>query len=394
MSTGSRKDRESGCASLPERNGGDGGIEESGKEKTNPPLTTPPLLRERSNLAPRVGSGEIPGYLARYRERIAGDGSSANGSFYLRRFREGGSGEPRPSRRGDIEVHLIRHGQTQGYTVDGGLTPLGALQARRRGWEISKEADDGENIALVAAETKRALRTAEFILGGFEDGMASLGKSANVAGPEFADEFQNFLVRTPSGLKDPTVASREYEKEAGRERGGVPMWLDEVGRFWGIQKGGSDPIEYWLTFPLATFEPPGAVVRRYWAGIKKLIEENENTDRLVCAVHSGPMRAFATTVIGRDLGEPENTEEVRVKIKRDFPEAEVSYRGHTRKVEVPPFEEPGVGSRESGVGGKATPAPPPFEEHTGATARAETEESDAEKQAAKHPAGRPQKLTG
>lgn len=293
-------------------------------------------------LASGVGSREIPGYLARYRERGFGDGASPNGSLYLRRFREStnGSGEEgRGSRHGGIEVHLIRHGQTQGYTVDGGLTPLGALQARRRGWDISKETQNGENIVLVAAETKRALRTAEFVLGGFEDGMASMEKSASVAGPEFVDEFQNFLVRTPSGFKDPTVASREYEKEVGRERSGVPMWLDEVGRFWGMQKGGADPIEYWLTFPLATFEPPGAVVRRYWAGIRKLLEENEKADRLICAVHSGPMRAFATTAIGRDLGEPRNTEEVRVKIKRDLSTAEVSYRGHTRKVEAPPLKE-------------------------------------------------------
>lgn len=287
------------------------------------------------------GRREMPGYLARYRERASGDAVPPSGSFYLRRFREGGNDgrRRRGARRGVVEVHLIRHGQTQGYTVDGGLTPLGAWQARRRGWEISGEARHGENVVLVAAETKRALRTAQFVLGGFEDGMAARKKKASVTGPEIIDEFQNFLVRTPSGLKDPTVASREYEREAGRKREATPLWLDEVGRFWGRQQAGADPIEYWLTFPLATFEPPGAVVRRYWAGMKKLVEENETADRLVCAVHSGPMRAFATTATGRDPGEPENTEEVRVRIKRDLSTAEVSYRGNARKIEVPPSDD-------------------------------------------------------
>lgn len=346
----------------------------------------------RKDREPGVGSREIPEYLARHRERVSeGSASSTNGSFYLRRFREGRdpSGNARRTSGREVvefvEVHLIRHGQTQGYTVDGGLTPLGALQARRRGWEISKEAQNGENVLLVAAETKRALRTAEFVLGGFEDGMASLEKRADIAGPEFVDELQNFLVRTPSGFKDPTVASREYEEEIGRYRGGVPLWLDEVGRFWGSQQGGADPIEYWLTFPLATFEPPGAVVRRYWAGIKRLVEENGDVDRLVCAVHSGPMRAFATTAIGRDLGEPNNTEEVRVRIKHDLSEAEVSYRGHTQTLEVPPFEGPGVGSGESGVGKTTTPEVPPFEQRTGWPTQSKVEENNV----GKHPSVRP-----
>lgn len=290
---------------------------------------------------------EVPGYLARYRERATENGGGPVGepvrreeSFYLRRFRArtgGSDNSRRSSGREVIEAHLIRHGQTQGYTVDGGLTPLGALQARRRGWGISKEISDGEDVALVAAETRRAARTAEFILGGVEDGTAVLEKRVSIAGPEFADELQNFLVRTSSGLKDPTVASREREAEVGRNGGSDPLWLDEVGRFWERQQAGADPIEYWLTFPLACFEPPASVVRRYWAGLIRLAHA-ENADRLICAVHSGPMRAFATTAMGRDLGEPDNTEEVRVRLKRDLSEAEVSYRGHSRKVEVPPFE--------------------------------------------------------
>lgn len=294
---------------------------------------------------------EAPGYLARYLERATESGSGPGGasgtpeeSFYLRRLRASTSGSV--DYRGSwgrevIEAHLIRHGQTQGYTVDGGLTPLGALQARERGWRISKEIIDGENVALVAAETKRALRTAKLILGGVEDGTAALEKRVSITGPELVDELQNFLVRTPSGFKDPTVAARERQVEverAGRNGSSIPLWLEEVGRFWGRQQAGADPIEYWLTFPLVFFEPPASVVRRYWEGLIGLARENESLDRLICAVHSGPMRAFATTALGRDLGEPDNAEEVRVSLRRDLSEAEVSYRGHSRKVEVPHLE--------------------------------------------------------
>lgn len=304
---------------------------------------------------------ESPGYLARYRGHAAQNGGATNGReqpLYLRRFRERMS-SPADSRRSPVrevvEAHLIRHGQTQGYTVDGGLTPLGALQARRRGWEISREIEEGENVALVAAKTSRARRTAEFILGGVEEGTAALEKRASIAGPEFADELQNFLVRTPSGLKDPTVAARWRQTELERpgQNGGIsPLWIEEVGRFWDRQQAGLDPIEYWMTFPLVTFEPPASVVRRYWAGLARLAQDG-SVDRLVCAVHSGPMRAFATTAIGRDLGEPENTEEVRVRLKHDLSEAEVSYRGHSRRIEVPPF------------GGYAGWSDPTYEEEAG-----------------------------
>lgn len=288
---------------------------------------------------------ESPGYLARYRERAVREGRASAGreeSLYLRRFRSRMShfeSACRSPERETVEAHLIRHGQTQGYTVDGGLTPLGALQARRRGWEISREIEEGENVALVAAKTSRARRTAEFILGGVEDGMAALEKGASIAGPEYADELQNFLVRTPDGLKDPTVAARGRQAEIqrpGQNGGSRPLWMEEVGRFWVRQQAGLDPIEYWMTFPLVTFEPPASVVRRYWAGLARLARVG-SVDRLVCAVHSGPMRAFAATAMGRDLGEPENTEEVRVRLKRDLSEAEVRYRGHSCRIEIPPF---------------------------------------------------------
>ena len=41
------------------------------------------------------------------------------------------------------DVRLIRHGQTQGYISDGGLTPLGRWQAHRKGQDLAKGIQEG-----------------------------------------------------------------------------------------------------------------------------------------------------------------------------------------------------------------------------------------------------------
>lgn len=308
----------------------------------------------------RTEARDAPAYLARYRERVA-EGmprpASDGTPFYLRRFRsrvdttrsrEVGS----PSKREEIEVHLVRHGQTQGYTVDGGLTPLGAWQARRRGQEISQSIEAGETVVLVSAKTHRALRTAEFMRSGIEDGLALWEKVARVSGPDLVEELQNWRVHLPAGPKELARASREYQVESERhERMGTeprPQWLDDMDRFWQVQLGDGDPQGYWLTTPLVSFEPPALAARRYWAGIERLARERESADRIVCAVHSGPMRAFAATALGYDLGEPNNTEEVRVRLGKDLRVARVTYRGHARDVQVPVFAgQQGWGAEET-----------------------------------------------
>ena len=61
------------------------------------------------------------------------------------------------------QVHIIRHGETQGYSTESGLTPLGSWHAHRRGFDISKGVREGERIRIVCAETNRARQTAEQI---------------------------------------------------------------------------------------------------------------------------------------------------------------------------------------------------------------------------------------
>lgn len=250
---------------------------------------------------------------------------------------------PRSGERAVVDVHLIRHGETQGYSVDAGLTPMGRWQAHRRGHDLSKGVPSGTAVRIVCAPTARATQTAEQLRRGFEDGLVAWGREAEVVGPEAMAEFRNFTVWTPSGEKDITAAFREYHAVAERyERvalGDRPLWLVEIDRFFRLQMGGGDPIHFWMTVPLLNFEPPAAVVLRFWAGISRLVAEAPEGSRIYVATHSGPIRAFATWALGHDAGEPYNTEEVRVKVRRSLTEAQVTYRNRTVEVHVPPAAE-------------------------------------------------------
>jgi hypothetical protein len=136
---------------------------------------------------PRTERYEAPLYLARYLERQArrrgggGDAAPAgddNTPLYLRRFRErrlvpSALDAPPPEAGGfsakyaevarskeivappeariplRASVRLVRHGETQGYSTDSGLTPLGGWQSHRRGFDISKGVRDGDVVRLV-----------------------------------------------------------------------------------------------------------------------------------------------------------------------------------------------------------------------------------------------------
>jgi broad specificity phosphatase PhoE len=86
------------------------------------------------------------------------------------------------------------------------------------------------------------------------------------------------------------------------------------------------------------FESPQACVRRFWTGFTRLIEQSPGT-RIIAARHSGPIRAFATWAHGYDPGEPVNTEEVVVRIRKDGRTALMSYRNRVTEVNVPSPDE-------------------------------------------------------
>ena len=354
---------------------------------------------------------EPPAYLARYQDRQArererradvdaGDGSDDT-PLYLRRFRARGGSAPAvepavvhlddasftrdyaattrekeivapPERKASeefvAEIRIVRHGITQGYSTDAGLTPMGGWQAHQRGHSLSKSLRDGQQVRIVCADTNRARQTAEQIYRGMLDGLEQWQHKADVSEPEPIPELRNFQVWTPDGMRDVTSAFRQYqatmEKLERMAVGDRPRWLVEIDRFYRTQLGGADPIHMWLTIPLMYFEPPAICVRRFWRGFHRLIEEakgegasqrasasQERTEpgsrpldagrpyRIIATTHSGPMRAFATWAHGYDPGEPYNTEEVVVKVRRGGRTALVAYRNRVTEVNVPPSDE-------------------------------------------------------
>ncbi|MGD9528066.1 MAG: histidine phosphatase family protein [Pseudonocardia sp.] len=330
----------------------------------------------------KIDRYEPPNYLARYRERQNRTDvepepeQDANTPLYLRRFRSRATAPQReqsvvhldgaepftsdyaqstrekeivapPQRRAVeefvAEIRIIRHGITQGYSTDAGLTPMGGWQAHQRGHSISKSTKAGQRVRIVCADTNRARQTAEQIHRGMLDGLEQWQRKADVSAPEAIPELRNFGVWTPDGLRDVTSAFRQYqatmEKLERMAVGDRPRWLVEIDRFYRTQLGGADPIHMWLTIPLMYFEPPAMCVRRFWRGFHRLIADGQEGDRIIAATHSGPIRAFATWAHGYDPGEPYNTEEVVVKVRRGGRTALVAYRNRVTEVNVPPPDE-------------------------------------------------------
>lgn len=329
---------------------------------------------------PRTERDDAPAYLARYMDRQSreteepADESAEGTPLYLRRFRDRKSQETIPQglpplyQRADLgmqramsedarnkeitappqarsntvnDIYLVRHAETQGYSTESGITPLGTWQAHTYGHTLAKRVTEGETIVLRHADTNRAGQTADQIHRGLLDGVAMFEKDVKVFEPEAMEEFRNFRVATPDGLKDVTAVFRRYyallEEFERTALGDRPMWLVEVDRFWRTQQGGADPIQHWLTVPMLHFEPPAMCVRRFWVGLQRLAKDHPGA-RLVVASHSGPIRAFAIWALGYDPGEPYNTEHVRVKLMHGGREALVSYRNRVQEVHVPEIE--------------------------------------------------------
>lgn len=238
----------------------------------------------------------------------------------------------------DCDVYLVRHGETQGYSSESGLTPLGSWQAHRRGQELARRVTDGMSVELLCAPTNRARQTGEHLRRGLLDNAGLFGRDASIGELHDAPDFRNFEVATPDGPRDVTSAFRTYHREMERfERVGLgerPGWLVDVDRFWGIQQGGGDPITHWLTMPMLHFEPPVSCVRRFWRGILAA-RATSGARTVVVATHSGPIRAFAAAAMGYDPGEPFNTEFVRVRVMAAGTAALVLYRNRVQEVVIP-----------------------------------------------------------
>lgn len=236
-----------------------------------------------------------------------------------------------------VEIQLVRHGETETYARDAGLTRLGQEQSRTYARDLAAELADGDVIRLVCAPAARAARTADEVCRTLQE-----DARVQVQGPEVMREFQNFQVCTPSGLRDVTQISPGEREQAARlgPGGDGPHWLFELHQFHGKRAKDGDAIEHWLKSPLLSFEPPALVVRRFWLGARRVVSEPEPWHRIVCCTHSGPMRAFAAWALGRDLGEPDHVERVTIRVDRDLRHARVTYREASQDVPVPHGETP------------------------------------------------------
>ncbi len=324
-------------------------------------------------------NGDGPIYLRRFRERTQpGDGATdtplwqraslpVQQSLTEDNRNKEISAPASAARQLNNDVYLIRHGETQGYSTDSGLTPQGAWQAHSYGHTMARRVKSGETIVFRHAATNRARETAEQIHRGLLDGLAQYEKELTIVEPAPANEFRNFQFVAPDGLKDVTAAFREYqsllegfERSAARDR---PQWVVEMDRFWRTQQGGGDPIQHWLTIPLLHFEPPAMCVRRFWAGINRLSAEFPGA-RLAIATHSGCIRAFAVSALGYDPGEPYNTEHVRVKLLADQDDtvngrdATVAYRNRVQEVKVPTIDQLPTWQVDDDWSGFPAPTPP------------------------------------
>ena len=240
---------------------------------------------------------------------------------------------------GTVDVRLVRHGETQGYSSDGGLTPLGRWQAHRKGQDLARGVRPGIIVKLVHAPTARAAETAHALHEGFAQALARYDIAATLAGPCADANFRNFQVWCDGVAQDPTQAFNSYASTIeGYERsktGDRPGWIVEMDRFWSTQAAGGDPITIWLSQPLQFFEPAALVVRRFWHGITSALQGETKIDRLIVATHSGPIRAVAAAAVGHDPGEPYNVEDVRIRVFADLERAIVTYRGRGVEIEIP-----------------------------------------------------------
>jgi broad specificity phosphatase PhoE len=245
---------------------------------------------------------------------------------------------------GTVDVRLIRHGETQGYSTDGGLTPLGRWQAHRKGQDLARGVRAGSLVKLVHAPTARARETADALHEGLAQAMARYGIEATLAVPEPNAWFRNFQVWCDGVALDPTQAFLKYSSILeGYERsksGDRPGWITEMDRFWSTQAAGGDPITIWLSQPLQYFEPAALVVRRFWHGIVEAIASDPKPERIFVATHSGPIRAVAAAAVGHDPGEPYNVEDVRIRVYSDLEHAIVTYRGRGVEIEIPTTTSP------------------------------------------------------
>jgi len=225
-----------------------------------------------------------------------------------------------------MEVRLLRHGETTGYSGDLGLSDRGRDQAAAAAAALAREAPPA--VTVRHAPSVRAAVTAEVLA------EALRGAGVDAAGPRADPGFANFAVAADGEVREQATVFGELAGAAGTPLDELPGWARDLARFREVHVSGGDPIGLWLSTPLLGFEPPAVAVRRYWRAIRACA----GPALTVVAAHSGPMRALAAHAFGRDPGEPHNLEAVAIRLDGD--RAQVAYRGESATIAVPDLEEP------------------------------------------------------
>jgi broad specificity phosphatase PhoE len=238
------------------------------------------------------------------------------------------------------EVVLLRHGETIGYDGDLGLTERGQLQARDRGRALAAEIKPGTTVRMPHARTARGVATAIALR---TELVERLGREVDIeVGPLYPEPWFDNLRYSLHGqgvdTSDAVAARLAWQGEP-------PDWVREYDRFdsdYRAAAAAGNPIEYWLHNPTLYFEPPHLAAHRMWRGIAAAGADLPDQRLLVLvATHSAPMRALVATALGSDPGEPDNLEDIRVRVRPDAT-ATLTFREHVIETRIPPHLPPWI----------------------------------------------------
>ena len=158
--------------------------------------------------------------------------------------------------------------------------------------------------------------------------------------PGVDERFDNFRLWCDGVALEPTQVYATYRAVLDASDGPPPGWFAEAHQFFCILAAGGDPITYWLTQPVQYFEPAASAVRRFWYGVADRASTASPGERIVVSTHSGCIRALAAAALGHDPGEPDNTEDVRVRLPPSAARAVLGYRGQGVELAVPTTTDP------------------------------------------------------
>ncbi len=232
-----------------------------------------------------------------------------------------------------LTVHLVRHGETESYDHDVGLTGLGRAQAGERGTALADELHDGDQVAFCHPPTLRARETCELVRRAVVDRVRARGIVVTDTGTVVEPGYRNVQVWADGTPREPTqVRRRATELLAGTSL--PPGWAVEADRFWRAHDETGDAMRFWLTTPLLWHEPPASVVRRMLDTSAARLAAGL-TGHVVVGTHSGCLRALVWWAAGADPGEPDNGAEVVVRLTAGSDLVSVGYGGQEWRCRAP-----------------------------------------------------------